>query len=803
MKIKAIEADNFKLFHTKLQEMEAIDKADLVLLNGPNGYGKTSIFDIIEFCITGEIKRILKYNQELAIPKNEAYGSKILIPDEMRPTYVKIVYEEDGTEIGVMYDSPNGKKKSATQENNPCKFFESFRRHIFCDGQEVNEQADFLRRFQLDEISEIFDKCCFLSQDEHLQFLKEAKKSKAEALSFLFGIPEKLVEEQQKLDAVLDSLGNRRKKKEPPYIVRLEQKEDLLKKEMEGMQKLVDSIQERFEEEREIPYRRLFECRKIVWDLENAVFDEGMFEAALDEIESLHYFAEHREDCVKYLYNLPLKDLGKEFVGREEIVWEDGPLEYAYRFYGLIKQADELEERYSKEKKYWNALEVIQQRRYEAFNWEFIREENLFEEMVILEIQGKLNEVKSLEQTQSIMSKTMSSLQSAREDLLKHARNAMQLEGLDDSICPLCGASYSDFRELDEKIAQETKVLASLLDDSGVKIRVMKDELYTKYFEGLMGRIRKKLESPVSEELYQKLQAVKKNKSRIYKLENFLRNIGIDLPEKYSEDLAETAKGYGELADSIKKKRKEVPEDIELQLEDKNFIGLYDKFYDKNEAKFMEMCVEDLDRKKDYVKFLYYSSYHKKLQEKEEELNRIEDRKKQLVKIMEELKGYKKALSEGIREYQRKIIGDIEPLLYVYTAKILQQKFNGKSIFIAADEKVENIQLVNSINDEQDILFIMSSGQLSAVALSFLLCMNQVYAKHSLCSVLLIDDPVQTIDDVNMVGFVDILRHEFADRQIFVSTHEQKFERFLRYRYAKAGKSVKIYNMKEIMLQEK
>jgi hypothetical protein len=53
-----------------------------------------------------------------------------------------------------------------------------------------------------------------------------------------------------------------------------------------------------------------------------------------------------------------------------------------------------------------------------------------------------------------------------------------------------------------------------------------------------------------------------------------------------------------------------------------------------------------------------------------------------------------------------------------------------------------------------------------------------------------------------MVGLVDILRYGFGDRQIFISTHEQSFEWFLRYRYSKAGKNVKIFNMKDIMLQE-
>ena len=55
--------------------------------------------------------------------------------------------------------------------------------------------------------------------------------------------------------------------------------------------------------------------------------------------------------------------------------------------------------------------------------------------------------------------------------------------------------------------------------------------------------------------------------------------------------------------------------------------------------------------------------------------------------------------------------------------------------------------------------------------------------------------------DCNM-NVVDLLRYEFEDRQIFISTHEQTFEWFLRYRYSKANKAVKIFNMKEIMLNE-
>ena len=77
--------------------------------------------------------------------------------------------------------------------------------------------------------------------------------------------------------------------------------------------------------------------------------------------------------------------------------------------------------------------------------------------------------------------------------------------------------------------------------------------------------------------------------------------------------------------------------------------------------------------------------------------------------------------------------------------------------------------------------------------------MNQIYAKNEL-PILLIDDPIQTIDDVNMVGLVELLRYEFSNQQIFISTHEKKFEWYLRYKYEKAGKKLKLFNMKELLL---
>lgn len=282
MRIQKIEAENFKLFTTRFQDIKQIDNADMILFNGPNGYGKTSVFDILEFCLTGKIKRILQYTEELEIAKNETGENRILISDETKAAYVKIGFEENGRDIEIMYSCPpRTKKKAASKENNPYKIFELFKRTIICDGQEIQNQEEFLQNLHLNDIEEFFDKCCFLSQDEHLHFLKTAKKSKAEALSFLFDIPQKWDEEQKKVGKFLNLLAGRRQKKECSYLVQLEQIENDLETDQKN---LLEKIRKETVNE-EISYLRLFRTKKIIWDQENVTFDEKIYKEALEEID--------------------------------------------------------------------------------------------------------------------------------------------------------------------------------------------------------------------------------------------------------------------------------------------------------------------------------------------------------------------------------------------------------------------------------------------------------------------------------------------------------------------------------------
>ena len=49
----------------------------------------------------------------------------------------------------------------------------------------------------------------------------------------------------------------------------------------------------------------------------------------------------------------------------------------------------------------------------------------------------------------------------------------------------------------------------------------------------------------------------------------------------------------------------------------------------------------------------------------------------------------------------------------------------------------------------------------------------------------MIDDPVQSMDDINMISLIELFRNEFNDNQIFVSTHEEEIEKYTLYKFMK------------------
>ncbi|MEV4990302.1 AAA family ATPase [Pseudarthrobacter sp. LMD1-1-1.1] len=82
-----------------------------------------------------------------------------------------------------------------------------------------------------------------------------------------------------------------------------------------------------------------------------------------------------------------------------------------------------------------------------------------------------------------------------------------------------------------------------------------------------------------------------------------------------------------------------------------------------------------------------------------------------------------------------------------------------------------------------DPLLIFSTSQANIVALSYFIAMSLSMDDSGL-PFLLLDDPVQSMDDVNVLGFADLCRHLRLRRQLIVSTHERRLSGLLERKLA-------------------
>lgn len=87
---------------------------------------------------------------------------------------------------------------------------------------------------------------------------------------------------------------------------------------------------------------------------------------------------------------------------------------------------------------------------------------------------------------------------------------------------------------------------------------------------------------------------------------------------------------------------------------------------------------------------------------------------------------------------------------------------------------------------EKDPYPLFSSSQLNALAVSLFLGLNLGTSGAPL-RVVMLDDPLQSLDDVNLLGLVDTLRRTKAVRQLVVSTHDQRFTNLLQRKLRPVG----------------
>jgi DNA repair exonuclease SbcCD ATPase subunit len=138
---------------------------------------------------------------------------------------------------------------------------------------------------------------------------------------------------------------------------------------------------------------------------------------------------------------------------------------------------------------------------------------------------------------------------------------------------------------------------------------------------------------------------------------------------------------------------------------------------------------------------------------------------------------------EGLREASTEVVKNqldrIEPLLQRIYARIdVHPAFRNVKFLTRFSNRRGRLftSILDRVTDisSQSPAVVLSSSQMNALAVSIFLSLNLGLTALPLEAVLL-DDPLQSLDDVNLLGLVDLLRRTKDRRQLVVSTHDARF----------------------------
>ena len=197
MKIKKILIKNFKNIKERIIDFQE----NVTLFVGPNGFGKTTIFDAIELSLTGKIRRIEESDYS---DGRSSFSAPYFQNNPNENTVIELMLTND--EGNSLIISSLYKSSMNTEDSNVPKFsFSKFQRRVrvgpgisfqsdedFEGSSERDIQKDISQFLGYESedysLGDTFDLFNYIQQDETAYYLKQKEKDRKEQLNFLLNI---------------------------------------------------------------------------------------------------------------------------------------------------------------------------------------------------------------------------------------------------------------------------------------------------------------------------------------------------------------------------------------------------------------------------------------------------------------------------------------------------------------------------------------------------------------------------------------------------------------------------------------
>jgi DNA repair exonuclease SbcCD ATPase subunit len=766
LKLMSVEFTNFKVFGGETYRV-SFNGSDLMLLDGPNGYGKTSVFDAIELALTGTINRFISTDGRQT-------------PEDVVVAYnplLEVLIDIKLSNLSGAVLSLRRKLKSPipTGAQKISRFTELWDVFIERDGgwKPIN-QSEVEKLLGNNNFTRDFHLFHYIQQEEAASFLKtNSETARATQISKLFGDTAEAEAKYTRLKNIEKKLASQR--------VMESQKADLLKKS--------HNIESTSHAEKfgDVEHRYLLPwltepSQSPEWDLlEFEAFDQTKFSSFSAELTYLQEFVKYKElylDGLPYFRAAKSPELLSDFLG----------------FYNSLGCVKELEEKKSKDQ--------LLERSYKS-----LVEGDIPANLVhVFDLLGRKDhhEFESAREVIKELHRTSSGLKTVYGKIVgQHAELTRSLQLLpEESQCLFCGKPHEDHASLEAAAANRLTDFSMLLSGQDLSILALENDLKNRFINPLITQISefRTNNKVLDDESLASLKKAELVKERLNKLNSWLNSCPFSIQDlmfpalTHGVDVENLAQNLGELMRRIHANTPQTSFEYQVADNGNAFDRMFKDYFNNRNDNLISLTEEDVAQKKKYLESCYHSSFQLVLKDIAGHTENVE----KLLKAERELAGVASKVLIKIRQYKKKLIGDIEIPFYIYSGKILQshQSGIGQGVFLkdpTGGDELKNVRLVSNYKRDHDVLNTMSSGQISAVVIALTLALNKIYAKGF--SPVLIDDPVQTMDDINMSSLVELLRNEFPDRQVVLSTHEDKVAKYFVYKYLKYGRSVRQLNL--------
>ncbi len=780
IKIKEIKLKNFRAY--KEESIISIGKEKLILLTGENGYGKTSLIDAIEWCITGDIKRLHNSFDDRAPEKgekNKILNKKSILKNKEctknEEVIVSLKLNCDGDEVEIV----------RRRNDDTLEVLEDFQVIQNDIPIAVSNQLEDFRQFKGDLYQNYF-----LDMGKAFRFMnmprtnmreqiKDFMEDTSESLILVSELTKAAEQEQKKIDILGNEINeiNIKKKgvldKSEQLVVLKEIPEYPIEKAYLSEETLVVSVEQARELQQNIrawgfSYAENI-CKRMDIDqrankdyiglAEVSEIYENMKEQIDFCIEKSWYLTEKRNEPIngidkcKKLLNL----LDKEFA-IEECDFEG--------FEGLGI-------RYKKDKKEFD---------------EYIKEIKILDDNILAFGKG----TKLIELFRSIIE--------TKKELIE------EYVDKGHTICPLCGSSEQLSRldenalgkEAEEYLNGQERVVNETVKQRNAKKQKANDvwNIFKDYATTELVKLRDEYQrqSETIEEIWSKTRTF------FSKVELFKIDINKNIIENLKNKLDDCKNNI------IKSEELDINKDQLISL--LTYLGIEEnELIKREEYKSLSMKLEQFyEKRNDFITFnqnimiqklafldAYLSSKEKaildsQLKELDKEIEKInveviehKERKQKLVTLSSNIE-------QAVINLENCEIDKIGPFIESIFSKIIKHA-NIKEFHFATDRSSKLSKAGVSLQDERqnNVFNMLSDGQMSVFVVAYFIGNLLQRTDNNLFASYFIDDVTSFLDDINMLSFLDILKYIMAYsendiQQLFFCTCNKNVEELLKNR---------------------